>query len=257
MAAASPRQSIRWRGALCALACALLLSPAGTNAACRQALVLGLDISGSVDDHEYRLQMDGLAAALLSPKVQAAFLAIPDLPVRLSVFEWAGLGSQRNLIPWSEIRQADDLRRIAGQLNATRQTPRELQTAIGQAMLFGAQSLASQTDCNRRTLDLSGDGESNTGPRPRDVHGHPALSGVTVNALVIGQNAARYLNYSQSEIKQLTAYFETEVIRGPAAFVEAAIGFEDFENAMIRKLLKELETLAVGSLTLPARHSGQ
>ena len=46
----------------------------------------------------------------------------------------------------------------------------------------------------------------------------------------------------------MTAYFESEVIHGPDAFVEAAIGFEDFENAMARKLLKELETLAVGQL---------
>ncbi len=226
----------------------LILAPGGADAACRQALAIGLDISGSVDEQEYRLQMDGLAGALLDPDVQAAFLAIPGLPVRLSVFEWAGPGSQLPVIPWIVIETAEDLSGVAAQLTAKRQSPREIQTAIGQAMLFGAQSLAGQSDCWRRTLDLSGDGESNIGPRPRDIRQSALLADVTINALVIGQDAARYLNFSQSEIKQLTAYFESEVIHGPDAFVEAAIGFEDFQDAMARKLLKELETLAVGQL---------
>ena len=226
-------------------------------AECRQALAIGLDISGSVDDNEYRLQLDGLAGALLDDKVQAAFLAIPELPVRLAVFEWAGVNSQLDIIPWTEIRAADDLAGIAASLRAKKQSPREVQTAIGMAMLHGGGLLASQGDCKRRTLDLSGDGESNIGPRPRNLHTTPDLFGVTVNALVIGQDAARYLNYTQSEIKQLSSYFESEVIQGPNAFVEAAIGFEDFQNAMTRKLLKELETLAVGSLDPPPRLPGQ
>ena len=44
-------------------------------AACRQALALGLDVSGSVDTDEYRLQLDGLAAALTSPEVVSALIS--------------------------------------------------------------------------------------------------------------------------------------------------------------------------------------
>ena len=69
------------------LALVLTLLAAPADAACRQALALGLDVSSSVDDTEYRLQLDGLAAALLKPEVRAAFLALPDAPVRLYVFE--------------------------------------------------------------------------------------------------------------------------------------------------------------------------
>ena len=47
---------------------------------CRQALALGLDVSGSVDALEYRLQLDGVAGALLDPEVIGAFLAFPDAP---------------------------------------------------------------------------------------------------------------------------------------------------------------------------------
>ncbi len=101
------------------LALILGLWAAGAQAQCRQALALGLDVSGSVDSIEYRLQLDGLAGALLRPEVQQAFLSFPASPVRLYVFEWAGTGSQRQLLPWTSIESAGDLIGIADILRAT------------------------------------------------------------------------------------------------------------------------------------------
>lgn len=218
------------------------------QAACRQALALGLDVSGSVDAVEYRLQIDGLAGALMRPEVQAAFLALPDAPVRLYVYEWAGLPSQRVLIPWTEIATAADLAAIAARLRATPRVANEPPTAIGQSMLHAGRALARQPDCWRRTLDLSGDGRNNTGPRPRDLKTHPLLDGVTINALVIGSDTFGQADRRQAETAGLWAYFRIEVIRGPQAFVEVASSFQDFEDAMARKLLKELQTLAVSRL---------
>ena len=40
---------------------------------CRLALLLALDVSSSVDDDEYRLQKEGLAAALSDPDVRHAW----------------------------------------------------------------------------------------------------------------------------------------------------------------------------------------
>ncbi|MCG6901044.1 MAG: DUF1194 domain-containing protein [Rhodobacter sp.] len=213
--------------------------------ACRQALALGLDVSGSVDMREYRLQLDGLAGALLRADVQDAFLALPDAPVHLLVYEWSGLGSQRVLLAWTPVTSRDDLARIAGTLATTPRVAAEPPTAIGQAMLAGARRLAERPDCWRRTLDLTGDGKSNTGPRPRDLKHHPLLSGITINALVIGSAPLAIGDRRPAETADLWAYFRIEVIRGPQAFVEVAQGFEDFENAMARKLLKELSSLAV------------
>ncbi len=223
------------RAALLLLAC----WAGAAQGACRQALALGLDVSGSVDAVEYRLQMDGLAGALMRPEVQAAFLALPQAPVRLYVFEWAGFSSQRVLMDWTEVQSPADLANVAGRLSRTPRMPSAPATAIGQAMLHGAAALARQPECWRHTLDLSGDGRSNTGPRPRDLADEPMLGPATVNALVIGPDPA------------LMAYFEYEVIRGQQAFVEVALGFQDFEEAMTRKLLKELQTLAVSELSAP------
>lgn len=227
------------------IALALLVWAGRAQAACRLALALGLDVSGSVDVREYRLQIDGLAGALLRPDVQAAFLAFPEAPVRLLVYEWSGLGRQRTLVPWTAVTSRDDLLVIAGALASTPRVASEPPTAIGQAMLSGARRLAQQPGCWRRTLDLTGDGKSNTGPRPRDVKDLPQLDGITINALVIGSDQLGQADRRQAEIADLWAYFRTEVIRGPQAFVEVALGFEDFENAMARKLLKELKTLSV------------
>ena len=232
------------------LIAALLLAPlqAGAQVQCRHALSIGLDVSGSVNAEEYRLQLDGLAAALLHPEVQEAMLAFAGAHVRLQVYEWAGRDSQRDLLDWTEIRTAEDLARIAATLRATPRIPREPETAIGLSMLYGALALAQQPTCWRRTLDLSGDGRNNTGPRPRDLRGNAALDEITVNALVVGSDSLSAADRRQAEIAGLWAYFKVEVIRGPEAFVEVALGFEDFEAAMARKLLKELQTLAVSRL---------
>ena len=233
----------------------LLMLGMGTSvsAACRQALALGLDISGSVDRLEYRLQLDGLAGALLDPAVAEAFLAIPDANVRLFVYEWSGQSSQRVLLPWTEVATRTDILNISQRLRSTARRPMEPSTAIGQAMLFGAQALASQPTCWRRTIDLSGDGESNSGPQPGRVSTSAVMLGVTVNALIIGAESPPFSDRTQSEIKELSAYFNSNVIRGPDAFVQTAVEFVGFQDAMAKKLLKELQTRAVGALSLDSR----
>jgi hypothetical protein len=97
-----------------AVVAALLASLAGPSAAqgCRLALVLALDVSGSVDAAEHRLMRDGLARALVAPEVVRAFLA--GDPVALHVFEWADQTWQRPVLPgWQVVEREEDLARIA------------------------------------------------------------------------------------------------------------------------------------------------
>ncbi len=230
------------RGLILALTLVWLLPPMA-QAACRQALAIGLDVSGSVDTREYRLQLDGLAAALLHPEVRQALLSMPQAPVTLSVYEWSGAADQRVILPWS-VLNSDAA--IAGAAQILRQSQRNVSsrtTAIGAAMLTGAALLAEQSACWKRTLDLSGDGLSNDGPRPRDVKSIPQVRDMAVNALIVGTGNADIGDRRQMEAAELLAYFRAEVIQGPDAFVEVALGFDEFEAAMVRKLLKELEGL--------------
>jgi hypothetical protein len=124
---------------------ALSLALAGAAAAeCRQALALGLDVSGSVDRTEYDLQLNGLAQALLAPVVIEAFLAYPEAPVDLYVYEWSGFDRQTAILPWTTIASRDDLAAAARLLTAPGFRPREAATGLGHGMLFGARALAER-----------------------------------------------------------------------------------------------------------------
>lgn len=244
---AAARRRRAWLGALLllVLACVRPVAAAGT---CRQALALGLDVSGSVDGREYRMQIDGLAAALRDPRVVAALLALPAAPVRISVFEWSGTSYQRLLVDWTEIIGAHTLAAVADRLAATGRSPASPGTALGTAMRFGAALVAGQRDCWKRTLDLSGDGRHNVGPHPRDVRSTLAGQDFTLNGLVIGADAPHGSDRRQEDIAALSAYFGAWVILGPGAFVETALGFEDYRAAMIRKLLRELQGPTLSAL---------
>ncbi|WP_082182017.1 DUF1194 domain-containing protein [Aestuariivita boseongensis] len=230
--------------------------PSAASAQCRQALALGLDVSGSIDTGEYRLQMDGLAAALLHPEVLSSLLAMPSAPVALSVYEWSGPRDQNVLVNWTAIRDRSDVERIARVLNSAARPGGSVGTALGTAMRTGHDLLMQRPDCWKRTLDISGDGKRNLGPRPREVKPELERAGITVNALVIGADAPRLGDIRLMDIAELSSYFRANVIVGPDAFVQTALGFEDYENAMVQKLKRELEGLVLGRLE-PTRQSGR
>ncbi|MEL6806780.1 MAG: DUF1194 domain-containing protein [Pseudomonadota bacterium] len=230
-----------------ALALALGLWSGASEAACRQALALGLDVSGSVDAREYRLQMDGLAAALDSAKVRQALMIMPDTPVHLLVYEWSGPEDPTVVLPWTAVTGPQVLDGIIGQLRSLERRNATPGTALGLAMREGVSHLNQRKECWKLTLDLSGDGKSNLGPRPVDIKKEIEPTGITVNALVIGADAPTLGDLRQAEISGLSAYFQNEVIVGSDSFVETALGFEDYAAAMARKLERELETLILGA----------
>jgi hypothetical protein len=230
----------------CLLA-ALLAGPLAAQSSCRQALALGLDVSGSVDAREYRLQLDGLALAFADPEVAAALLALPGAPVRIAVYEWSDPGDERLIIGWTDIETQSDLSGIQSTLRTTQRAAMGPSTGLGAAIQVGFKLLEQQTDCWTRTLDISGDGKANTGLRPQDVIDNPAA--VTVNELVIGVDDNTTGNNRNLQIAELASYYIAYVIRGPDAFVETALGFDSYADAMRRKLLRELTTFAIGKLS--------
>lgn len=230
-----------------ALAC-LLAVPAGPGAAaCRLALALGLDVSASVDAEEYRLQLDGLAAALDAPAVRSALFAMPGAPVAVAVYEWSGAGARRMLLDWTLLTSPRALDGAILRISGTERVEMSDSTALGEALLYGGDLLGRGPGCWRAVLDISGDGMNNDGPDPDMLEGEAALAGVTVNALVIGTDGEDGADLRQVRLGELSAYFAAEVIRGPGAFVETALGFRDYQRAMVRKLVREVESTVVGA----------
>lgn len=226
------------RAGVAALVGATLWASAGV-AECRQALALGLDVSGSVDAREYRLQLDGVAGALDDPAVRAAILSAPEAPVSLLVYEWSGPTDQRVIAPWRSIRDAAALQELIDGLRQVERAAASPGTALGVAVAAGAAYLAQRPACLKHTLDISGDGISNLGPRPRDVKRQLAGRDLTVNALVVE---------AAGEDSTLTGYFMAEVITGPGAFALPAAGFDAYQSAMTTKLLRELAVLSLAQL---------
>jgi hypothetical protein len=240
------RQLVRAAAALLRLGPGLALAAlaaAGPVAAqtCRLALSLGIDVSSSVDTREYALQNEGLARALTAPEVVAAFLAVPQIPVALHVFEWSGRAQQALRLDWVMITSEADLQAVAARLRSVPRTSNSYPTALGYALAYGGRALAERRDCAQHTLDVSGDGVNNDGPVPEAIRADPQFDGVTVNGLVIGPTFAT-----------LRPYFERFVIQGPGAFVEVAEEYADFETTMRRKLLRELGVMVIGQYGGPA-----
>ncbi|MGJ8621494.1 MAG: DUF1194 domain-containing protein [Yoonia sp.] len=229
----------------------LLLLPSLSQAACRQALSLGLDVSGSVDDQEYRLQLDGVIAALTAPPVQDILFLQPDAPIRIHVFEWSGPVDHTVIVPWTALRTPADLAQVTARLRTHTRAEQAPTTAIGSAILAGFSALEQHSDCWKRTLDLSGDGENNVGPLPESISDGLRPSDVIVNGLVIGAGDLGGDDERFMDVKRLSSYYSANVIRGPGAFVEVALGYEAYAAAMERKLLRELASIVLGSTNLP------
>ena len=224
------------------LAPSLLLCAAAlpASAQCRLALALALDVSSSVDADEYRLQRDGLAAALEARPVREALLETPQRWVSLAVYEWSGKRQQAMMLDWTPIRYKADLAGVTAHIRASRRSYSEFPTAIGYALAFGAGLMTDAPPCDRRVIDISGDGISNDGFGPHLAFAHFPLGGVTVNGLVIEQGNS-----------QVTDYYRAEVIRGPGAFIEIAADYDGFEHAMTRKLIREIGSVMIGRAALP------
>jgi len=204
--------------------------------ACRLALALAVDVSTSIDQREYALQRNGLAAALTAPEVVSAFLSA-STPVALAVYEWSGQRKQTLVSNWKSINNEADLREVANQILAQRRTTTGYPTSLGNALAFGARLMDDAPQCWRHTIDVSGDGRNNDGYPPAVAYQHFRFDDVTVNALAIG---------GAESMASLVDYFRTQVIRGQGAFVETARDHADFERAMRRKLEREVATRAIG-----------
>jgi len=241
---------MRWLALTLALAAAAAAAAGQgrAQAPCRQALMLAIDVSASVDFQEYSLQAEGLAAALRDPEVYQAFMGRTEVPVWIAVFEWSSGSYQRVLVDWTAVSGAEILERIARAIETNPLPPEQSTTGIGAAIVFAGELFARGPSCPERTLDISGDGQNNDWPRPEVTRHDPLLSGITINGLVIGADFPIDHELNPNRMGALENYYRARVIKGAGAFVETAEDFNDFGNAMRRKLIRELNTLMVGGV---------
>ena len=217
---------MRRRASALAISLALASAPAG---ACGIELVLAVDVSRSVVNPEYDQQMGGLAAAFRDREIIDAITSIPG-GIAVTVFQWSGPESQMQTIPWRLISTPGQIAGFADAIAIDRRRFFAAYTAIGEALWHAnALSAGNPWACDRRVIDVSGDGVSNRGRWPREIADALAANGVTVNALVIAGGHP-----------DPVPYYREEVIAGPSAFIVVADGFADYARAIREKLLREL-----------------
>ncbi|MEM6973541.1 MAG: DUF1194 domain-containing protein [Pseudomonadota bacterium] len=205
-------------------------APSAAASDCKLALVLGLDISSSVNEMEYRLQLEGLADALSHELVKEAILRPEGSGIAVITYEWSGYAQQDLITGWTMLDSGSAIDAYAARLRAHTRIYADFPTAIGKALEFGARLFDKAPNCLRRTIDLSGDGENNDGIDAGAVRATGLLDGITINGLVI---LGAYPNPA--------IYYRGQVMQGPDAFVALARDFTDYRRVMLGKLLREVD----------------
>ncbi|MCV2870542.1 DUF1194 domain-containing protein [Defluviimonas sp. WL0002] len=209
----------------CALFASLLILTAPAARACEVALMLAIDVSGSIDAGEYRIQIDGTADALSDPAVVDALVLSR---ARVAMVQWSAGGMQALSLGWRNIEGVADARALADEIRTLPRAFSGADTAVGEAIGFAAEQFASVADCRRHVIDISGDGAQNAG-RPLEPHRARALkAGIEINAIAI-----------ESIGLSITVYYRSFVI-SPGGFVVTARGFSDYPQAIRMKLLREI-----------------
>lgn len=207
----------------------LLLAAPARAAAVDVALVMAVDVSGSVDADEYQLQHEGIARAFESPAVLAAIHGGAQGAIDVLVLEWSDRNKQVVSVDWTTVSDAASAAAFAKKLRATRRSSAGL-TAIGDALLASAAAFTRLDDKpTRRIIDLSGDGMANIGPAPDGVRDALVAKGITVNGLAILKTEP-----------WLDKYYDQYVVGGEGSFLLQVEDFASFAQAMQQKLLNEI-----------------
>lgn len=204
-------------------------------------LVLAVDVSGSIDPEEARLQRDGYVGALTNPKVQAAIHGGPYGRIAVVYVEWAGDSFQRIVVPWTLLSDPASIESFAASV-AESPIASAQWTSISSAIDFCARLFDENGyEGVRRVIDVSGDGVNNRGRPVEWARDQAVATGITINGLPILND--RPNPWGGSVPIDLDRYYRDHVIGGQGAFLVPAVNFDSFAEAILSKLLLEISGL--------------
>ena len=148
-------------------------------------LVLAADISHSVDEVKFQLQRSGYAAAFSDSRVIEAIRSGPNGRIAVELVEWSGPLSQKIVIDWMVISD-DKTARLFGDhiVEATRAFADS--TSISAGIDFAMTQLdGAPYETRRRVIDVSEDGDNNSGRDVTAARDEAMAKGITINGLVI------------------------------------------------------------------------
>lgn len=190
-------------------------------------LSLVVDVSGSVDNQEYALQMEGYALAFENPALHARVAGGREGQIAVNLIQFSSSAAES--IPWTLLDSAASSNAFAAQIRAATRlffggTSPDTGITLATSSLF-----SNNFESGRQVIDVSGDGagSSFSDQAARDA---ALAAGVdTINGLPI-----------LTDDPNLGEYYENNIVGGDDAFVQAADSFEDFEASVLEKLTREL-----------------
>jgi Protein of unknown function (DUF1194) len=236
--------AMRVVGAMLSLALTLTAPAARAVEPVDLLLVLAADVSRSVTEPKFKLQREGAAAAITHPDVVKAITSGPNRRIAICFVEWATVGQQNVVIDWTLIGDAESARSFGGKLV---DLPRSFSgsTSISHAIDFAViQIEGAPFTSERRVIDVSGDGNNNSGRPVTDARDDALAKGITINGLVILTPLAESFRPEHTHPPGgLEKYFQDNVIGGFGAFTVVAESHESFGRALTKKLIAEIAAL--------------
>jgi hypothetical protein len=193
-------------------------------------LSLLVDVSPSMSNREYALQMGGYRDAFI--RLSSEFGSGSFGSVAINLIQWAGRNQQEQSIPWTLLNDRASALQFANAISTLVKPANFSGTAPGSAIQFATPLFSSNDyDGQRWVIDVSGDGSANTGVSTRLARDNALTAGVTaINGLPI-------LSSSRSNLDD---WYRDNIQAGVGSFVIAANGFEDVGRALEQKLRREL-----------------
>lgn len=215
------------------------------------ALVLAVDVSRSMSPRELSIQREGYAAALNHPDVVRAISQGAYGRIAVTMFEWAGETSTEQVFDWTLVETGADADALSAIVRNSK--PRgQRRTSISGAILHAVKRLEEAPfDGFRKVVDISGDGPNNQGQPVLAVREAALGRRIVINGLPLmtGDGAGSGFN-----IPDLDVYYSECVIGGPGSFLVPVTSWDQFPEAIRRKLILEIGGLPLTpQMVVPAQ----
>ncbi len=237
-----------------------------------RVLVLAMDVSDSVSDGRFDLQIKGYAATFRDETTIRTITGGHRGAVAVTMAQWGGWGEYQQTVRWTLIRNLADGQRFADMIEKSSRV-RMKPTSIAWAMLASTKLIdEAPYSAPRSIIDISGDGYDNTwanidlsafqelGALPEgvreginalrkklmnkagtsefsslaEVRSKVCAAGIEINGLAIE---------GAEGVDDLTSYYRKHVICRKGSFVirvENPDSYDEFKDAIMRKIRHEL-----------------
>jgi len=201
-------------------------------------LILAADVSGSVSPSRYKTQQDGYLDALGDTRVLKVIGELDPPVLAITFIAWAR--QQAVMVPWMRVDDAKSMDVFRDRLNNAQRPRIGVNTLISQALLFCDARFDQEFTGGRKVIDVSGDGDDNQGIGGlRTARDLLVSKGVVINGLPIIVKPPEYI-YPQQPPEGLDVYYRNHVVGGEGHVTIESIGFDNFRQAILQKLLLEI-----------------